>query len=50
MTRGIFNDPERFITTYWSRFPGRYFPGDGAKLDEEGYPVLIPDLEDGTYR
>jgi acetyl-CoA synthetase len=36
MTRGIWGDPERFLETYWSRFPGRYFAGDGAKLDGDG--------------
>ena len=46
MTRGIFNDPERFIKTYWSRFPGRYFPGDGAKLDEDGYLWLLGRVDD----
>jgi acetyl-CoA synthetase len=46
MTRGIFNDPDRFIKTYWSRFPGRYFPGDGAKLDGEGYFWLLGRVDD----
>jgi len=46
MTRGIFNDPERFVKTYWSRFPGRYFPGDGAKLDGEGYFWLLGRVDD----
>ena len=36
MARGIWNDPDRFVETYWSRFPGRYFAGDGARLDGEG--------------
>jgi acetyl-CoA synthetase len=46
MTRGIFNDPERFIKTYWSRFPGKYFPGDGAKVDEEGNFWLLGRVDD----
>jgi len=46
MTRGIFNDPERFIKTYWSRFPGHYFPGDGAKLDGDGYLWLLGRVDD----
>src|SRR5687767_87719 len=46
MTRGIFGDPERFITTYWSRFPGVYFTGDGAKLDEHGYYWLLGRVDD----
>jgi acetyl-CoA synthetase len=36
MARGIWGDPDRFVETYWSRFPGRYFAGDGARLDGEG--------------
>ena len=46
MTRGIFGDPERFIQTYWSRFPGVYFTGDGAKLDEDGYFWLLGRVDD----
>jgi len=46
MTRGIFNDPERFMKTYWSRFPGRYFAGDGVKLDEDGYLWLLGRVDD----
>ncbi len=34
MLRGIYKDPERYRETYWSRFPGRYFAGDGAKIDD----------------
>ncbi len=46
MTRGIFNDPDRYIKTYWSRFPGHYFPGDGAKLDGDGYLWLLGRVDD----
>ncbi|MEA2553632.1 MAG: acetyl-CoA synthetase, partial [Fimbriimonadaceae bacterium] len=46
ITRGIFNDPERYIKTYWSRFPGKYFPGDGAKIDGEGYFWLLGRVDD----
>jgi acetyl-CoA synthetase len=46
MTRGIYNDPDRFVKTYWSRFPGRYFAGDGAKLDEDGYFWLLGRVDD----
>jgi acetyl-CoA synthetase len=46
MTRGIFGDPDRFIKTYWSRFPGYYFAGDGAKLDEHGYFWLLGRVDD----
>jgi acetyl-CoA synthetase len=46
MTRGIFNDPDRFVKTYWSRFPGKYFAGDGVKLDEDGYLWLLGRVDD----
>lgn len=36
MARGIWGDDDRFVETYWSRFPGRYFAGDGARLDGQG--------------
>ncbi|MGC5615434.1 acetate--CoA ligase [Georgenia sp. Z1491] len=36
MTRGIWGDEQRFVDTYWSRFPGSYFAGDGARKDDEG--------------
>ena len=46
MLRGIWNDPERYQETYWSRFPGRYFAGDGAKLDDDGYLWLLGRVDD----
>ena len=46
MTRGIFNDPERYQKTYWSRFPDSYFAGDGIKLDEDGYLWLLGRVDD----
>jgi acetyl-CoA synthetase len=46
MLRGIWGDPERFQETYWSRFPGRYFAGDGAKLDDDGYLWLLGRVDD----
>ncbi len=46
MTRGIFNDPDRFQKTYWSRFDNAYFAGDGVKLDEEGYLWLLGRVDD----
>jgi acetyl-CoA synthetase len=46
MLRGIYKDPERYRDTYWSRFPGRYFAGDGAKLDDEGYFWLLGRVDD----
>jgi acetyl-CoA synthetase len=46
MLRGIYKDPERYRETYWSRFPGRYFAGDGAKVDDEGYLWLLGRVDD----
>ena len=46
MLRGIWGDPERYQQTYWSRFQGRYFAGDGAKLDEDGYLWLLGRVDD----
>ena len=46
MLRGIWGDPERFKETYWSRFPGVYFAGDGAKLDEDGDLWLLGRVDD----
>jgi acetyl-CoA synthetase len=46
MLRGIYGDPERYERTYWSRFPGNYFPGDGAKRDDEGYFWLMGRVDD----
>jgi acetyl-CoA synthetase len=46
MLRGIYGDPERYKATYWNRFPGRYFAGDGAKRDNEGYFWLLGRVDD----
>jgi acetyl-CoA synthetase len=46
MLRGIYGDPERYEETYWSRYPGRYFAGDGCKRDEEGYYWLLGRVDD----
>ena len=46
MLRGIYGDPERYKQTYWSRFPGKYFPGDGCKRDDEGYYWLLGRVDD----
>ena len=36
MLRGIYNDHDRYVETYWSRYPDVYFTGDGAKRDADG--------------
>ncbi|PPF44501.1 acetate--CoA ligase [Pseudoclavibacter sp. AY1F1] len=46
MTRGIYGDRERFIETYWSQFPGRYFAGDGAGVDKDGHLWLLGRVDD----
>ena len=46
MLRGIYGDDERYRQTYWARFPGKYFAGDGAKRDEEGYYWLLGRVDD----
>jgi acetyl-CoA synthetase len=46
MLRGIHKDPERYVETYWSRFPGVYFAGDGARIDEEGDFWLLGRVDD----
>ena len=46
MLRGIYGDPDRYRETYWSRFDGRYFAGDGAKRDDDGYYWLLGRVDD----
>ena len=46
MLRGIWGDPERYKETYWSKFDGKYFAGDGAKWDEEGDLWLLGRVDD----
>ncbi|HEY5218259.1 MAG TPA: acetate--CoA ligase [Gemmatimonadaceae bacterium] len=49
MLRTIWGDDERYVNTYFSKWPGRpdlYFPGDGVKLDEEGYYVILGRVDD----
>ncbi len=46
MLRGIWGDPERYRETYWSRFPGLYFAGDGARKDEDGCFWIMGRVDD----
>jgi acetyl-CoA synthetase len=46
MLRGIWGDPDRFVKQYWSKWPGIYFTGDGAKRDENGYFWLLGRVDD----
>jgi acetyl-CoA synthetase len=40
MTRGVWGDPERYLDTYWRRFPGTWVHGDWATIDEDGFWFL----------
>ena len=47
MLRGIYGDEQRYIDTYWSKWNGRhYFPGDGARIDEDGYYWILGRVDD----
>ncbi len=46
MLRTIYGDDERYRETYWSKWDGVYFPGDGAKLDEDGYLWILGRVDD----
>ncbi|MDY6055293.1 acetate--CoA ligase [Micrococcus sp.] len=46
MLRGLWGDPERFVQTYWSRFPGMYVAGDGARYDDDGEIWLLGRVDD----
>ena len=46
MLRTIWGDDQRYIDTYWSRFPGQYFAGDGAKRDDDGDIWLLGRVDD----
>jgi len=46
MLRSIWGDDQRYVDTYWSRFDGMYFAGDGAKVDEDGYLWLLGRVDD----
>jgi len=46
MLRGIYKAHDRYVETYWSRFPGMYFAGDGARRDEDGDFWLLGRVDD----
>ncbi|MFQ5889089.1 MAG: acetate--CoA ligase [Gemmatimonadota bacterium] len=46
MLRGIWGDEQRYRDTYWSKWEGRYFPGDGARRDEDGYLWIMGRVDD----
>ena len=46
MLRTIWGDEERYRDTYWSKWDGIYFPGDGARLDDDGYLWILGRVDD----
>jgi acetyl-CoA synthetase len=46
MLRTIWNDPDRYVSQYWSRYPGKYLTGDSARKDEDGYFWIIGRVDD----
>ncbi|MCE4625301.1 MAG: AMP-binding protein [Desulfurococcales archaeon] len=46
MTRGLWGEPERYIETYWSRFPGIWYHGDLALIDEDGFWFILGRADD----
>jgi acetyl-CoA synthetase len=46
MLRTIWGDPDRYVKQYWARFPGRYFTGDGARRDKDGYFWITGRVDD----
>jgi acetyl-CoA synthetase len=46
MSRTIWGDPDRYVNTYWSKYPGVYLTGDGARRDEDGYYWLLGRVDD----
>jgi acetyl-CoA synthetase len=46
MLRGVWGDRARYVENYWKRFPGIYFPGDGARRDSDGYFWILGRVDD----
>jgi len=46
MMRTLYNDPEKYLELYWSKFPGIYLTGDSARRDEDGYYWIIGRVDD----
>ncbi len=46
MLRTLYKDPDRYVSTYWSKYPGRYLAGDSAKRDADGYFWVIGRTDD----
>src|SRR5438067_13646459 len=46
MLQTLYHDPERYKQVYWSQVPGKYFTGDGARMDEDGFFWLLGRVDD----
>jgi acetyl-CoA synthetase len=46
MLRTVYGDPDRYVQNYWSRFGDKYFAGDGARVDEDGYLWVMGRIDD----
>jgi acetyl-CoA synthetase len=46
MLRTVYGDPDRYVENYWSRYPGLYFTGDGARRDADGYFWIMGRVDD----
>jgi acetyl-CoA synthetase len=46
MIRTVYKDPERYVSQYWSKYPGIYLTGDSARRDEDGYFWIIGRVDD----
>ena len=46
MLRTVYKDPDRYVETYWKKFPGIYFTGDGARRDSDGYFWIMGRVDD----
>ena len=46
MLRTIYGDPDRYVQQYWSQIPGKYFTGDGARKDKDGYFWVMGRVDD----
>ena len=46
MMRTIYNDPDRYVAQYWTKYPGLYFTGDSARRDADGYFWVIGRVDD----
>jgi acetyl-CoA synthetase len=46
MSRTLYGDPDRYVKTYWSKYPGWFFTGDSARRDEDGYFYIIGRVDD----